>query len=502
MLLEIHAHTSRYSKCSSIDPVALVRQAHRKGLQGIVITEHMYRWSAEELARLRLECEVENNFLILAAQETRTDIGDILVYGAPRTIAESISLKELRELYPDAALVWAHPFRNGNVPKAKQLLDPMLDAIEVFNTNHTSMENYLALSLWHKYKFTAVSGSDTHSVENAAVFPAQFDHPISDIYELAAEIKNARCKPFLKEIPKAGSNIVVTEITIGTKGADEHRSRLITREFTDKKRWLKAKSTQIVKDAIYESGFSTGTFRVPKTIQVDERKMLLIEEGQRGRNLFDSLSFIDPRIGIEYLRLSAQWLARLHQAGLRLGALKDTVARESKRMENYKDAFKNASSHDRAHLADLLDLITEREQRLFEGRAGIFVQCHGDFHPKNIIIGQDRLHDPTTRFVSAVDFDSSTLMHPAFDVGYFVSQFEYQFKGVRYVLDNYDLETFIGTYKSARRGIENDFDTLTDLFSIRCNISIASFLIKVGKGQGSDMDELLLRSESLKSRLA
>jgi len=75
MLLEMHCHTSRYSRCSQIAPANLVRQVKKKELQGIVITEHHYLWKGDELEALRVEAELDKNFLILSGQEVVTDIG-------------------------------------------------------------------------------------------------------------------------------------------------------------------------------------------------------------------------------------------------------------------------------------------------------------------------------------------------------------------------------------------------------------------------------------------
>jgi len=209
MLLEMHVHTSRYSACSIIDPETLIRQVKSKGLDGAILTEHHYMWNDEEIAELRKSSEVDDNFLILAAQEIETDIGHVLVYGADRTIEEAIALKELRKRFPQAALVWAHPFRNGAIPDKKALLNPLLDGIEVFSNNQTVKENALGLRSWHRYKFNAIAGSDTHARESAGIFPTLFDHPVTTIGEVAEEIKKTRCRPLVKEIPNSGISFTV-----------------------------------------------------------------------------------------------------------------------------------------------------------------------------------------------------------------------------------------------------------------------------------------------------
>ncbi|MFA7114561.1 MAG: PHP domain-containing protein, partial [Candidatus Omnitrophota bacterium] len=143
MLLELHSHTSRYSKCSVCTPEDLVRRIMEKGLQGLVITEHHYLWTDDEIRQLKRDAGVGEHFLIMAGQEVDTDIGHVVVYGAKETIPERIKLTELREKFPDAALLWAHPFRKGRLPEIRQLLDENINAVEIISSNHTVQESCL-----------------------------------------------------------------------------------------------------------------------------------------------------------------------------------------------------------------------------------------------------------------------------------------------------------------------------------------------------------------------
>jgi len=498
MLLEIHVHTSKYSKCSEVDPVTLVKQAQAKAMQGVVITEHQYLWLDDEIAQLRKESEISEGFVILAGQEAVTDAGHILVYGADKTIAGKISLKDLRKDFPDAALVWAHPFRDGNIPTKEQLLNPFIDAVEIFNINHTAKENYLALTLWHEYKFNAIAGSDTHKVQNVAIYPAEFNHPIFNIKNLADEIKQKRVKPFLKEIFKSGSNIAVTEIIIGTKGADEIRPRLITKKITIPHAWESAKRSISIKESLYEHGFNKGKFRVPKTIEIDEKNNLIIEESQRGGSLFDVLGYVSLKTGIEYVKLTAQWLAVFHDTAIRITDKAAAQSREMRRFDGYKDLFVKTNNPYVGQAKSIISSVKKYEDALFSLKREALFQCHGDFHPKNIIIGQDRDRDINTLFVSVIDFDSAILMPKAFDVGYFIAQFIYQFHKTPDILKEYNQELFVNFYKESAQHLHKNFDSQVEIFKARAFLSIASFLIRVGKGQGSNMKYVFLQLEKLK----
>jgi hypothetical protein len=45
LIVDVHLHTRRYSRCSRIEPGALIDRAVRAGLDGVVITEHHHQWS-------------------------------------------------------------------------------------------------------------------------------------------------------------------------------------------------------------------------------------------------------------------------------------------------------------------------------------------------------------------------------------------------------------------------------------------------------------------------
>jgi len=501
MLLELHTHTDRYSRCSTIDPVTLVKRVVAKGIQGIVITEHHYLWSDEEIARLRAEAEVGSHFRIFAAQEVETDLGHVLVYGAHKSIKDFIRIADLRAAYPSAALVWAHPYRKGHMPTAGGLLNPLFDGIEVFSLNHTMRENYIGLRDWHIHKFTAVSGSDTHSAANAGIFPTLFDHNPMSVMDLAAEIKNRRCRPFIKEIPKSGSGLLVTEITIGTKGEDEQRHRIIIKEINDDKKWKKTKESARLTESLCAHGFAAGRFRVPRLIEINDAEQLLIEEGQRGKNLYDLLLAVTPKTGAAYLSLAGQWLARLHTrpAGARTDA--ELLKKEAHRFTSYGQAFTTTNNPHRETVARIIKTVEEFERAIIGGPHGHFVQCHGDYHPKNIIIGQDLMHDPDTQFISVIDFNSEITFSPAFDVGYFLAQFAGQFSAHPDVLREYSEDLFLDAYLKHVEHKDSAFNRQVPFFTLRGNLSIAAYLIKVGKGESVEMDGIIARSRALMKEL-
>ena len=69
MIVETHCHTSEHSRCSHVAAVDLVRRACEAGIQTIVLTDHHYQWSEEELADLRRRAQLPEICRILAGQE-------------------------------------------------------------------------------------------------------------------------------------------------------------------------------------------------------------------------------------------------------------------------------------------------------------------------------------------------------------------------------------------------------------------------------------------------
>jgi predicted metal-dependent phosphoesterase TrpH len=226
MLLEMHSHTAEHSPCSHVSAIELIRRVYAKGLQGVVFTDHHFLWSDEELEKVWHEAGVPGHFLVLSGQEVRTsDMGDVLVYGADESIPRDTPLADIRARQAKAALILAHPYRNNSRPERAKLLNPFLDGVEIFSSNQSVSENSRGLRDWHAYRFTAIAGTDTHALSYSGIYPTQFDHPVDNIMALAAELQAGRCRPFFKEIPKAGTQIELTEITIGTKGDNEIRPR-------------------------------------------------------------------------------------------------------------------------------------------------------------------------------------------------------------------------------------------------------------------------------------
>ncbi len=495
MLLEMHCHTSEHSSCSHVCALELVQQVFAKGLQGVVLTDHHYLWPLREIEELRRRARVPDHFLILSGQEVHTrELGDVLVFGATERFRRGTTLKRIRSRQPEAALVWAHPYRKGNLPDDGELTHPLLDAVEIFNSNQTVRENSRGLVDWHRLRFTALAGTDTHGPTYAGLYPTLFDHPFRDINELAREIRGGRCRPFLKEIPRAGAHSTVTEVTIGAKGADEVRPRIILRTLDSESSWRSAERAHHILESLAGCGFDGGRFRIPRPIDEDPASRTLIQEGLRGKSLHDKLLAVPPTDAPCFVELAARWLARLHACRLKLTPAAEFLDVERKRLARYVERFVSIGHPFARRVEEIAEVVGAGEMEL-GGKETLLVQGHGDYHPKNIFIGQDRQDDPATLFVAAIDFESSLCLPPAFDVGTFLAQFRNQLFTHPPILAACPEALFLTAYLDELGETPEGFRRQVELFRARACLSIAAYLFKVGLGGSEDLHRVLIEAE-------
>jgi predicted metal-dependent phosphoesterase TrpH/thiamine kinase-like enzyme len=494
----MHCHTSEYSTCSHIDAVTLIRRVYEKGLEGVILTDHHFLWTPEQLEQLRRHVGVPETFLILAGQEvTTSDAGHVLVYGATGMIQENTPLSEIRKEFPQAAVVWAHPYRNGHIPSPKRLLDPMFDGVEIFSSNHTIEELHRALQDWHEYKFVAIGGTDTHSKSYVGMYPTIFDHPVATMEELVTELKAGRCRPFFKEIPRSGTTDAhVLELTMGTKGKDDRRERLVIKRFGSPDSWKSGARTFHIMKEIARTCFQNDPhFRMPRPLVQDSSKMVLIEEGIRGKPLFERLLRANPENARLYVQMAAEWVAKLHNCRLQVTPPEEFMQKEPKRLGHYVSILYRINHRHAQRVQDIADSVIQLERDLYLGHPERFVQAHGDYHPQNIFIGQDNPDDNETLYIAALDFDSSYAMPPAFDVGTFVAQFRNQFFHYRDVGKKVNEDFFLGTYRQYAETTDDDFLAQVELFRARTSLSIIYFLIKVGLGDSEDLWRVMVEAE-------
>jgi 3',5'-nucleoside bisphosphate phosphatase len=287
----------------------------------------------------------------------------------------------------------------------------------------------------------------------------------------------------------------VTEVTIGTKGRDEQRERIIIRTIDSDLRWHGSERAFRIMQALAARGFDAGRYRVPRPIDEDRDSRTFIEQGIRGKSLFDKLVSSPPDSRREYFELAARWVARFHRLRLRLTPGKEFPGKEEQRIGRYLQRFEEIGHPHTGKVRDMVARLLAEEQEMVAGSPELLIQGHGDYHPKNIIIGQDSLEDRGTMFVAAIDFASSLALPPAFDVGCFLAQFRNQLFQYPEILSGLPDDLFLQAYEDEAGGVAEGFPRQVEIFRARTNLSIAAYLIKVGMGDSPDLWRVLVEAE-------
>jgi predicted metal-dependent phosphoesterase TrpH len=197
MKFDLHLHTSRHSLDSIMAPELLVQRAREIGLDGVVITEHDWLWTEEELAQLRQSAP---DIFVFAGIEVSAKQGHFLVYGVsnPFAMPHGISVAELcHEVHRQGgAVVAAHPYR-WNQPFDDILVteQPDLDGLELMSNNMDAEIRRRAAALNVRLRLAGLGNSDAHRIETLGCCYTEFDSVIRDMSDLVEAIRGRKTTP-------------------------------------------------------------------------------------------------------------------------------------------------------------------------------------------------------------------------------------------------------------------------------------------------------------------
>ena len=210
-IIDMHIHTTRGASDSGLDPNDLARQAKKRGLTAVHITEHDRLWDRYVLQEFRDEYP---DLLIANGMEVSTDMGHILALGLKEYVGGIRHCEELRRVADEqgAFLIVAHPFRHffdpvyftrqGKEPftltpeqAAKLPVFQLIDAIEVLNGANTVRENVYALKVAQAAGKPGTGGSDAHSTQGIGTYCVVFEKDLASQEELLAELHAGRFHP-------------------------------------------------------------------------------------------------------------------------------------------------------------------------------------------------------------------------------------------------------------------------------------------------------------------
>ncbi|MFZ5570748.1 MAG: PHP-associated domain-containing protein [Thermodesulfobacteriota bacterium] len=197
LVIDLHAHTSPASPCSSITVENLIAEARQAGLDGIVLTDHNHCRKPRELEELRQK----HGFLVLGGNEIITDQGDVLTYGLDHTVSGVIRLPELRAKVRAVGgfMAVAHPFRGFLIFSGQQLgmtiekaaernLFQWVDAIEILNGKVTEQENDFSRQVAERIGLPGIAGSDAHESGTIGTYATEFFTSIQNEADLVAAL--------------------------------------------------------------------------------------------------------------------------------------------------------------------------------------------------------------------------------------------------------------------------------------------------------------------------
>jgi hypothetical protein len=173
----MHAHSSDRSLDSGVRATVIAEQAHWRGLDGVVLTEHNSLWPAREAREIGERFEV----IVIPGMELGTDAGHVLVYGLDRYHPELLQLESLRRivLMEGGAMVMAHPMRtfHGRRPGWDEL-PTYFDGIQAAD-----------------HKVAAIGGSDVHSRDAVGRCATIFPKYVFDGGHIAELIRSRQVRP-------------------------------------------------------------------------------------------------------------------------------------------------------------------------------------------------------------------------------------------------------------------------------------------------------------------
>ena len=197
MKFDLHMHTTRHSPDSQMDPLVLIHRARAIGLDGIVITEHDWLWTEDELDELRAAAP---ELVVLAGIEVSSRQGHFLAYGVkdPFAVPHGIDVAELcREVHRQGgAVVAAHPFR-WRQPFLDILRDrkPDLDGLELMTKNMDADCRRQAAEVHKKRALAGLGSSDAHHEDELGFCFTEFAAPIRDLRDLVEAIRTRQATP-------------------------------------------------------------------------------------------------------------------------------------------------------------------------------------------------------------------------------------------------------------------------------------------------------------------
>ncbi len=158
MRFDLHIH-SNHSSDSNLSVDDILKQAVKRGLNGIAICDH--NTVEGSLHARRRAKDLKLPLLVLSGAEVSTTRGHLIVLGITENIQPELSPEETITIAHQrgAVVVAVHPFKKRSIGNVDGL---EVDAIETFNSRCVFGENGKAKTMAQALGKPQVGGSDSH----------------------------------------------------------------------------------------------------------------------------------------------------------------------------------------------------------------------------------------------------------------------------------------------------------------------------------------------------
>lgn len=189
MRFDLHIH-SNHSSDSNLSVDDILKQAVKRGLDGIAICDHN-QVEGSLHARKRAE-ELSLLLLVLSGAEVSTTRGHLIVLGISENIQPELSPEETIAIAHQrgGVVIAVHPFKKRSIGNVDGL---EVDAIETFNSRCIFGENEKAKRMAQALGKPQVGGSDSHMLAAVGLGYTEID-ACSDEEDVLAAIKAGRTR--------------------------------------------------------------------------------------------------------------------------------------------------------------------------------------------------------------------------------------------------------------------------------------------------------------------
>ncbi len=211
---DLHVHTTKGSRDSSLTPEEMVAEARRIGLAGVLVTEHE-GWPREDFEQFARH----QDLVLIRGLEVYTNLGHVITLGMDGYESGVFEIGELRRVVERIGgyMILAHPFRflfdpagiytrnilfedPQAVPETAEdaATHPVFDLVhnlEVVNGGNLEEENRFAQSVAGLWQFRGTGGSDAHSTHGLGKGVTVFDGDIRHERDLIEALREGVYAP-------------------------------------------------------------------------------------------------------------------------------------------------------------------------------------------------------------------------------------------------------------------------------------------------------------------